>query len=119
MQGRTGCGNLARLMSPVRADDIWRRGWDWLARFASSPLTCSFAAALVEQGSHPQPHSASKTTKAPMGPFCFTGGEGGIRTHGTGDRTPDFESGPFDHSGTSPCNPYCLTGRLAAPAHLI
>ena len=30
------------------------------------------------------------------------GGEGGIRTHGTGDRTPDFESGPFDHSGTSP-----------------
>ncbi len=60
MQGRTGCGNLARLMSPVRADDIWRRGWDWLARFASSPLTCSFAAALVEQGSHPQPHSASK-----------------------------------------------------------
>jgi hypothetical protein len=30
------------------------------------------------------------------------GGEGGIRTHGTRKRTPDFESGPFDHSGTSP-----------------
>jgi len=26
MQGRTGCGNLARLMSPVRNDDIWRWG---------------------------------------------------------------------------------------------
>jgi hypothetical protein len=43
-----------------------------------------------------------------FGRLCFQsimsgiGGEGGIRTHGTGDRTPDFESGPFDHSGTSP-----------------
>src|SRR5690349_8762871 len=31
-----------------------------------------------------------------------SGGEGGIRTHGTASRTPDFESGPFDRSGTSP-----------------
>ena len=31
-----------------------------------------------------------------------TGGEGGIRTHGTVTRTPDFESGTFDHSATSP-----------------
>ena len=30
------------------------------------------------------------------------GGEGGIRTHGTENRTLDFESSPFDHSGTSP-----------------
>ena len=30
------------------------------------------------------------------------GGEGGIRTHGTLARTPDFESGTFDHSATSP-----------------
>ena len=30
------------------------------------------------------------------------GGEGGIRTHGTVNRTLDFESSPFDHSGTSP-----------------
>ena len=34
-------------------------------------------------------------------PFLF-GGEGGIRTHGTENRTPDFESGTFDHSATSP-----------------
>ena len=33
--------------------------------------------------------------------FVFGGG-GGIRTHGTEDRTLDFESSPFDHSGTSP-----------------
>ena len=34
----------------------------------------------------------------------YYGGEGGIRTHGTLARTPDFESGPFGHSGTSPRN---------------
>ena len=32
----------------------------------------------------------------------FTGGEGGIRTHGDVATTPDFESGTFDHSATSP-----------------
>ncbi len=30
------------------------------------------------------------------------GGEGGIRTLGRFDPTPDFESGTFDHSATSP-----------------
>jgi hypothetical protein len=30
------------------------------------------------------------------------GGEGGIRTHGDVATTPDFESGTFDHSATSP-----------------
>ena len=30
------------------------------------------------------------------------GGEGGIRTHGDIATTPDFESGTFDHSATSP-----------------
>ena len=42
--------------------------------------------------------------------FCFetnellqvVGGEGGIRTHGSIATTPDFESGTFDHSATSP-----------------
>ncbi len=38
------------------------------------------------------------------------GGEGGIRTHGRHTPTPDFESGTFDHSATSP-NPqlYCVS----------
>src|SRR5690349_11570515 len=39
---------------------------------------------------------------APRGGVCLSGGEGGIRTHGTLTRTPDFESGTFDHSATSP-----------------
>ncbi len=30
------------------------------------------------------------------------GGEGGIRTHGTGEGTTVFETAPIDHSGTSP-----------------
>jgi hypothetical protein len=29
-------------------------------------------------------------------------GGGGIRTHGTANRTPVFKTGPFDHSGTPP-----------------
>ncbi len=35
-----------------------------------------------------------------------TGGERGIRTLGTFARTPDFESGTFDHSATSPNRVY-------------
>jgi hypothetical protein len=38
----------------------------------------------------------------PTGALFITGGEGGIRTHGTLARTPDFESGTFGHSVTSP-----------------
>src|SRR5690606_18118683 len=44
--------------------------------------------------------------KRPLGgAFPVCGGEGGIRTHGTVARTLDFESSPFDHSGTSPSFP--------------
>ena len=35
-------------------------------------------------------------------PAVCIGGEGGIRTHGNVNATPDFESGTFDHSATSP-----------------
>lgn len=36
------------------------------------------------------------------GLFNWNGGEGGIRTLGPPKGSPDFESGPFGHSGTSP-----------------
>ena len=39
------------------------------------------------------------------------GGKGEIRTHGTPKRTPDFESGAFDHSATFPF-PGLTTTRL-------
>ncbi len=54
---------------------------------------------LVEPGGfklHPLPIKTGHT-----GPLFF-GGEGGIRTHGTANRTLDFESSSFDHSDTSP-----------------
>ncbi|GBR02110.1 hypothetical protein AA0229_1609 [Gluconobacter cerinus NRIC 0229] len=34
--------------------------------------------------------------------FNLSGGEGGIRTHGTREGTTVFETAPIDHSGTSP-----------------
>src|SRR6266699_2055892 len=34
--------------------------------------------------------------------FGLSGGEGGIRTHGTLAGTTVFETAPIDHSGTSP-----------------
>ena len=37
-----------------------------------------------------------------MALYLFIGGERGIRTLGTSKGTTDFESAPFDHSGTSP-----------------
>ena len=42
------------------------------------------------------PHTPPKTER------LFFGGEGGIRTHGTREGTPVFETGLFDHSSTSP-----------------
>ena len=43
-------------------------------------------------------------TKSPRNELIhwLYGGEGGIRTHGDVATTPDFESGTFDHSATSP-----------------
>ena len=40
----------------------------------------------------------------------WSGGGGGIRTHGTENRTLDFESSPFDHSGTPPKATHCPRG---------
>ncbi len=50
-----------------------------------------------------------------LNPFAalLTGGEGGIRTHGAVTRTPDFESGTFDHSATSP-RP-CILAQSGSP----
>ena len=49
-------------------------------------------------------NNGEKNKKAPREALVclLTGGEGGIRTHGSVATTPDFESGTFDHSATSP-----------------
>ena len=60
------------------------------------------------------------TIKRPLNPLnCLRdGGEGGIRTHGTVTRTPDFESGTFDHSATSPKRRSIALLRLGLPTPL-
>ena len=47
-------------------------------------------------------HGLDPKEKARAPGHGLASGEGGIRTPGTREGTPDFESGPFDHSGTSP-----------------
>ena len=62
------------------------------------------------QTSRPKRHrltnsSLSEKTKPAMknsSLVCWSG-KGGIRTPGTVTRTPHFECGPIDHSGTFPC----------------
>ena len=68
-----------------------------------------------------------------QGPF-WSGGEAGIRTLGRRKPSPDFESGPFDRSGTSPgerisregivaehgaiCQTHCLSAASSYSEHL-
>jgi hypothetical protein len=52
---------------------------------------------LTVRKDDPPPQFAHVVTK-----WLYSGGEGGIRTHDTLARIPVFETGPFNHSGTSP-----------------
>ena len=58
----------------------------------------------IRYGQQPSVVTTGVNKKAPRKAlFCLVlGGEGGIRTHGSIATTPDFESGTFDHSATSP-----------------
>ena len=49
---------------------------------------------------HPRIKQQGPQKTGPL--FVQYGGEGGIRPHGPREGTLDFESSPFDHSGTSP-----------------
>ena|GEM_PF-7107228 len=55
---------------------------------------------ILYVGFESDPNAANQNTPRVRG--ISSGGEGGIRTLGTVSRTHDFESSPFDHSGTSP-----------------
>ena len=78
------------------------RGWDCGARPCAARRPKSLPAILSNPVVSNLPPIQPDTKKAPGGAFFVSGGEGGIRTHGTPKRTTDFESAPFDHSGTSP-----------------
>ena len=58
-------------------------------------------AVRLEQGSKAHTLSA-KIQKAPNGAFRILAERVGFEPTVRENRTPDFESGPFDHSGTSP-----------------
>ena len=47
-------------------------------------------------------HRALYAVIKPSAAMDESGGEGGIRTHGTREGSTVFETAPFDHSGTSP-----------------
>ena len=57
---------------------------------------------VANSGSDQVLHHSQKSKTPHEGALCFSGGEGGIRTPGTLTRTPDFESGTFNRSATSP-----------------
>src|SRR6185437_6517443 len=76
--------------------------------FALARCGASLRLSKIAPGNFVEPSGFVHTTlsarhkNAPRGGVFVSGGEGGIRTHGTLTRTPDFESGTFDHSATSP-----------------
>ena len=53
---------------------------------------------------------AGRKARKPLRKNESSGGETGIRTLGTVNRTLDFESSPFDHSGISPPTNLSKTG---------
>ena len=61
---------------------------------------------MLDRNRPAQMRALSAKSKKPhnklRGFYFESGGEGGIRTHGGLAPTPDFESGTFDHSATSP-----------------
>ena len=62
-----------------------------------------FAAAPVEQGSKAHTLLGEKNKRRPQGaPLIFLAERVGFEPTVRGYRTPDFESGSFDHSDTSP-----------------
>ena len=73
---------------------------------------CSWSSSTGDEPCALCPHQILRATVPPdakkpatvfiAGFFLKHGGEGGIRTLDTENRIPDFESGAFDHSATSP-----------------
>ena len=74
-----------------------------------SEIRCGEAAGGAGRAQERSGHWAVSTgaqtsaVRCPPQRICeWSGGEGGIRTHGTGEGTTVFETVPIDHSGTSP-----------------
>ena len=106
-RGRTDCGQALPVRRPA---DGSRRT---IRAGAAEPLHVSRFVHPTpgRPGQRTAPHTVSGLSALPGGLFRGepdlgkrrNGGEGGIRTHGTRKGTTVFETVPFDHSGTSPC----------------
>ena len=72
---------------------FWRRGWDGLRSprgdLRAAPIhaarECPKRCRVLSNQWVLIHHPVRKLKKGPMGPFSISGGEGGIRTHGTGE----------------------------------
>ena len=96
-------------MAPQGGHSVfWRRGWD--SRFATGHAPAALCPS--NRVLHPQSHSAKIQNGPTRGPFCILAERVGFEPTVRGTRTLDFESSPFDHSGTSPIRSSCY-------AHLI
>jgi hypothetical protein len=60
------------------------------------------AAARLEQGPHPQPHSARKTKGPVKGPLIFLAERAGFEPAVRYKRTLAFQASALSHSATSP-----------------
>ena len=65
-------------------------------------------AAWLEQGSHPQPHSARKTKGPIKGPLIFLAEKAGFEPAVRYKRTLAFQASALNHSATSP-DSVCLS----------
>ena len=78
--------------------------------YALSQLGCS------RKFTHPRTKKKARCYGLNSYRALIHGGEGGIRTHGSIAATPDFESGTFDHSATSPrLEANIIAGNLRRP----
>ena len=88
-----------------------RDDWGWLLSWKAeragftlaSGCSCTHApAALRESNRVRKPIPSPKNERPRKGAFLFLAERVGFEPTVRVNRTPDFESGPFDHSGTSP-----------------
>src|SRR6185437_7572751 len=94
-----------------RPNPRWRRGWDCSAHPCASPLAALGASLrlsnfvpdkIVEPSEFVHTTPIHRNAKRPLGAFAFLAERVGFEPTLRHNRKPDFESGAFDHSATSP-----------------
>ena len=101
---RAGDKVTGPLAGPLHSGGGGGMGRRWRASSSLRASACRPTASASVRTRRLRPHTRIRQIKKRTreGSSSLSGGGGGIRTHGTEDRTLDFESSPFDHSGTPP-----------------